>query len=68
MRIDRNRPAGDAAAMDTDTKHTLMDEAEELALRAFGPAAEVEHIEAVFERLAWCWLRGLPADGAATVH
>lgn len=59
---------GDTAAMDDDTRHELMDEAERLALDAFGEYAEVEHIEAVFERLALHWRWGLPADGAVTVH
>jgi len=68
MRIDREGPAGETAGMDEHTRYRLMDQAEELALQAFGSAAEVEHIEAVFERLLWAWQRGLPADGAATVH
>jgi hypothetical protein len=54
--------------MDTATRYELMDEAEELALQAFGPAAEAEHIEAVFERLELHWRWGLPADGAVTIH
>ncbi|WP_368641740.1 hypothetical protein ABRZ08_13045 [Castellaniella ginsengisoli] len=54
--------------MDTETRHELMDEAERLAIDAFGENAEVEHIEAVFERLALHWRWGLPADGAVTVH
>lgn len=58
----------DTDAMDIATRYELMDEAEELALQAFGPAAEAEHIEAVFERLALHWRWGLPADGAVTVH
>jgi len=66
--MDANHGRGDTAAMDTETRHELMDEAERLALQTFGECAEVEHIEAVFERLAWSWRRGLPADGAATVH
>lgn len=59
---------GDTAVMDDDTRWELMDEAERLALEVFGEHAEMEHIEAVFERLAWNWRRGLPADGAVTVH
>lgn len=58
----------DTAAMDDDARYELMDEAEELALQVFGPAAEAEHIEAVFERLALHWRWGLPADGAVTIH
>jgi hypothetical protein len=59
---------GNTAGMDTQTRHSLMDQAERLALEVFGENAEAEHIEAVFERLAWNWCRGLPADGATTVH
>lgn len=59
---------GDTATMDDDTRHELMDEAERLALEAFGPEAEMEHIEAVFERLMWALQRGLPMGGATTVH
>ena len=54
--------------MDTNTRHALMDRAEQLALQTFGENAEAEHIEAVFERLVWNWQRGLPVDGAVTVH
>ena len=54
--------------MDEPTHHALMDEAERLAIEAFGPGAEVEHIEAVFERLTLHWRWGLSADGAVTVH
>lgn len=54
--------------MDTNTRNALMAQAEELALQAFGENAEAEHIEAMFERLLWAWQRGLPADGAVTVH
>jgi len=61
------RPA-DTAGMDENTRHSLMSEAERLALEVFGENAEMEHIEAMFERLAWNWCRGLAADGAATVH
>ena len=62
---------GDAAysenmEMDTDTQHDLMDEAERLALQAFGQDAEAEHIEAVYEALAWNWQHGLP--GVVTIH
>lgn len=58
----------DTAEMDTTTRYELMDEAEDLALQAFGPAAEAEHIEAVFERLELHWRWGLPADGVVTIH
>lgn len=66
--MDAPRAPADTAGMDDDTRYTLMDEAERLALQVFGEHAQVEHIEAVFERLAWGWQRGLPADGAVTVH
>ncbi|WP_298016730.1 hypothetical protein [uncultured Castellaniella sp.] len=66
--MDAHCGRGDTAAMDADTRHELMDEAERLALQAFGDYADASHIEAVFERLAWCWQHGLPADGAVTVH
>ncbi len=58
----------DTDAMVTATRYELMDEAEDLAMQAFGPAAEAEHIEAVFERLELHWRWGLPADGAVTIH
>jgi hypothetical protein len=58
----------DTVGMDENTRHSLMDQAERLALEIFGENAEAEHIEAVFERLAWNWCRGLTADGATTVH
>lgn len=54
--------------MDEYTRHELMDEAERLALETFGPQAEAEHIEAVFERLELHWRWGLPTSGATTVH
>jgi hypothetical protein len=66
--MDGVRGPAETAGMDEDTRHDLMDEAERLALQVFGEHAECEHIEAVFERLAWHWQRGLPADGAVTVH
>lgn len=56
------------AAMDENTRHDLMDEAERFALQIFGKTAECEHIQAVFERLALHWRWGLPFDGATTVH
>jgi hypothetical protein len=68
VRMDGARGADDARGMDDDTRCELMDEAERLALEAFGEHAECEHIEAVFERLALHWRWGLPADGAVTVH
>ena len=54
--------------MDSTTRYALMDEAERLAIQAFGDHAEAEHIEAVFERLVWAWERGFGTDGAITVH
>lgn len=66
--MDPHHSRGDTAGMDTETRHELMDEAERLAIDAFGENAEVEHIEAVFERLALHWRWGLPADGVVTVH
>lgn len=66
--MDASRAPGDAARMNSDTRHELMDEAERLALEAFGDGTEIEHIEAVFERLALHWRWGLPASGATTVH
>lgn len=66
--MDAPQAPAHTAGMDDDTRFALMDEAEELALQAFGPAAEVEHIQGVFERLALHWRWGLPADGAVTVH
>ena len=54
--------------IDEYTRYALMDEAESLAIQAFGDHAEAEHIEAVFERLVWAWERGLGIDGAITVH
>lgn len=66
--MDAHQDVGDTAAMDKETRHELMDEAEALAIEAFGPHAECEHIEAVFERLVMHWRWGLPADGVVTVH
>ncbi|NYT25364.1 hypothetical protein H0A73_17325 [Alcaligenaceae bacterium] len=68
MRIDGLTTPAHTAHMDDDTRHNLMDEAERLAIQAFGNTAELEHIEAVFERLALHWSWGLPAAGAVTVH
>lgn len=66
--MDGAHMSAETAGMDDDTRHELMDQAERLALQVFGEYAECEHIEAVFERLTWHWWRGLPADGAVTVH
>ena len=54
--------------IDEYTQRTLMDEAERLAIQAFGDYAEAEHIEAVYERLVWCWQRGMGDAGAVTIH
>ncbi|MGB3835904.1 hypothetical protein [Castellaniella sp.] len=54
--------------MDTHTQNELMAKAERLALDTFGHHAEIEHIEAVFERLELHWRWGLPADGVVTIH
>lgn len=66
--MDTHHDTDKTASMDTHTRHELMDEAERLALETFGESAEVEHIEAVYERLALHWRWGLPADGATTIH
>lgn len=68
MRIDEHAAAPHTARMDKDTREDLMDEAERLALQVFGEAAEREHIEAVFERLALHWRWGLSTASVATVH
>jgi len=68
MRIDRLTTPAHTAHMDDDTRHNLMDEAENLAIQVFGEHAEREHIEGVFERLALHWRWGLPVAGAVTVH
>ena len=66
--MDTHRGPGETADMDKCTRHELLDEAERLAIEAFGPHAEAEHIEAVFERLTLHWRWGLPAAGATTIH
>lgn len=68
MRIDGQKAAQHTARMDTEIDYDVMDEAERLAIEAFGRHAEREHIEAVYERLLVLRQWGLPAAGAATVH
>lgn len=68
MRIDEGGPAPQTAGMDTYVKMDLQEQAEDLALRAFGEDASDEHIDAVFERLAYNWRCGLDWAGAVTVH
>lgn len=68
MRIDGLKPARHIARMETEIDYDLMDEAERLAMAAFGPRAELEHIEAMYQALAWMRDAGLPTAGVATVH
>lgn len=67
MRIDRATVRRHTAGMD-EFDEWLMAEAERLAMAAFGPRAELEHIEAMYQALAWMRDAGLPTTGAATVH
>lgn len=68
MRIDAHQQQRHTARMDERIDDALMDEAEQLALAAFGPCAELEHVVAVYQCLAARHAAGLPTDGAATVH
>ena len=46
----------------------LMAEAERLAMAAFGPRAELEHIVAVYQAIVWMRSVWLPTHGVATLH
>lgn len=67
MRIDAHQQQRHTARMD-EFDEWLMAEAERLAMAAFGPRAELEHIEAMYQALAWMRDAGLPTAGVATVH
>lgn len=54
--------------MDERIDDALMDEAEQLALEAFGPCAELEHIVAVYQAIVWMRSVWLPTHGVATLH
>jgi len=49
------------------TKQVLRDQAFDLACDAFGEPHD-ECVDAVYERLAWNWQRGLGETGAVTIH
>lgn len=68
MRIDGLKPARHIARMEDEIDDEMMDEAERLALAAFGPYAELEHVVAVYQCLVALRRAGLPTTGAATVH
>jgi len=68
MRIDEGDTGPQTAAMDTYTRWELLEQAEELAVSAFGDNASDEHVDAVYERLAFNWRMGLDSAGAVTVH
>lgn len=67
MRMDSHAGAQQTAPMD-DLDDELMELAEQAALLAFGERMVPEHIQAVYEALAWMLDAGLPTDGALTVH
>lgn len=68
MRIDGLKPARHIARMEDEIDDEMMDEAERLALAAFGPYAELEHIVAVYQAIVWMHSVWLPTHGVATLH
>lgn len=68
MRIDAHQQQRHTARMDERIDDALMDEAEQLALAAFGPYAELEHIVAVYQAIVWMHSVWLPTHGVATLH
>ena len=68
MRIDGLKPARHIARMEEEIDDELMDEAERLAITAFGPCAELEHIVAVYQAIVWMRSVWLPTHGVATLH
>lgn len=68
MRIDAQPAAQHTAQMEKEIDDELMEEAELLALSAFGQHAEYAHIEAVYERLLANRQLGLDWFGTVTLH
>lgn len=65
--MDAHVGAQQTAPMD-DLDYELMELAEQLALAAFGPCAELEHIVAVYQAIVWMRPVWLPTHGVATLH
>ena len=68
LRMDMPNRTQQTALMEKKIDYELMDQAEVLALTLFGPRAECEHIEAVYERLVANQQLGLSLASAITVH